>query len=111
MVRRDPVEDVHAKVRKGSQNMVPDPVDDLQEFQNRFGLHDDQDDDQQETIWKYIDCREETPYAFQNVTLAVHSNCFVFFHYCNLNKVLHIISSSFLADCISYDLMSRVICN
>ena len=30
--------------------MVPDPVDDLQEFQNRFGLNVDQDDDQQETI-------------------------------------------------------------
>ena len=35
LVRRDPVEDVHAKVRKGSQNMLPDPIEDLQEFHDR----------------------------------------------------------------------------
>ena len=29
------VEDVHAKVRKGSQNMLPDPIEDLQEFHDR----------------------------------------------------------------------------
>merc|ERR1712141_283440 len=28
LVRRDPVEDVHAKVRKGSQNFLPDPIED-----------------------------------------------------------------------------------
>ena len=29
------VEDVHAKVRKGSQNFLPDPIEDLQEFHDR----------------------------------------------------------------------------
>merc|ERR1719445_940380 len=35
LVRRDPVEEKHAKVRKGSQNMPPDPIEDLQEFHDR----------------------------------------------------------------------------
>ena len=35
LVRRDPVEDVQAKVRKGSQKIVSNPVEDLSEFHNQ----------------------------------------------------------------------------
>ena len=32
LVRRDPNEDSQAKVRKGSRNVLADPVEDLEEF-------------------------------------------------------------------------------
>merc|ERR1712001_288540 len=35
LVRRDPVEDVHAKVRRGSQKKAANPMKDLQEFHDR----------------------------------------------------------------------------